>query len=97
MEILHRADVNIASMNVARSVKTPVTVHDYSSEEEVVTAGGASSVAKKVKAAEGAVQPAVAAPMALCFMSLDDDVSTNAMAALLSLNFLHNVAKIQLQ
>ncbi|KAJ1406719.1 D-isomer specific 2-hydroxyacid dehydrogenase [Ochromonadaceae sp. CCMP2298] len=36
-------------------------------------------------------------PMALCFMALDDDVSTNAMAALLSLGFLSDVAKIKLQ
>lgn len=84
LEILHRADVNIASMNVARSARTPVTVYETISEEEVA-------------AAKGAGQPAVPAPMALCFMSLDDDVSTNAMAALMSLSFLHNVAKIQLQ
>jgi hypothetical protein len=35
--------------------------------------------------------------MALCFMALDDDVSTNAMNSLLSLSFLQNVNKIQLQ
>ena len=35
--------------------------------------------------------------MALCFMALDDDVSTNAMNSLLSLSFLKNVNKIQLQ
>lgn len=72
LEILHRADVNIASMNVARSIKPT------------------SSSASATGAAEEV-------PMALCFMALDDDVSTNAMSALLSLNFLHDVAKIQLQ
>lgn len=41
--------------------------------------------------------PAPLGGTALCFMALDDDVSTNAMAALKSLSFLHNVAKIQLQ
>lgn len=58
----------------------------------LATAGGAGGGAGAGGAAAGG-----AAPMALCFMALDDDVSTNAMAALLSLNFLHDVAKIQLQ
>lgn len=34
---------------------------------------------------------------ALCFMALDDDISTNAMKTLLNLPYLTNVAKIQLQ
>lgn len=35
--------------------------------------------------------------LALSFMALDDDVSTNALNSLKSLPFLHNVAKIQLR
>jgi hypothetical protein len=60
------ADVNIASMNVARPVKN-------------VTREGEDKM------------------LALCFMALDDDLSTNALNSLQSLSFLHNVAKIQLQ
>jgi len=63
LEILQRANVNIASMNVARSI---------------------------------AAAPSATAT-ALCFMALDNDVSSAALCALKNLSFLHNVAKIQLQ
>lgn len=68
LAILQRADVNIASMNVARAA--------------VGTTSAATSAS---------------VPMALCFMALDDDVPTTALASLKSLSFLHDVAKIQLQ
>jgi len=82
LEILQRANVNIASMNVARaalppplSPPAPSSSSPSSSTDSLAPTGG----------------------MALCFMALDDDVSTNAMNSLLSLSFLQNVNKIQLQ
>jgi len=77
LEILQRANVNIASMNVARAALPPPLspLAPSSSTDSLAPTGG----------------------MALCFMALDDDVSTNAMNSLLSLSFLQNVNKIQLQ
>lgn len=63
LSILHMANVNIASMNVARPVRNP-------SDDRL---------------------------LALCFMALDDDVSSKAMEQLRNLDFLHQVAKIQLR
>jgi hypothetical protein len=76
LEILQRANVNIASMNVARAaLPAPSSSSSLATDSPAPTGGG----------------------MALCFMALDDDVSTNAMNSLLSLSFLQNVNKIQLQ
>jgi prephenate dehydratase len=66
LEILHRENINIASLNVARAVKS-------------FTKDGSDAM------------------LALCFMALDDDLSTNALNSLKSLPFLHNVAKITLK
>lgn len=57
------ANVNIASMTVARAPKSEANREEF----------------------------------ALTFISLDDDISTHAMKSLKSLDFLHNVAKIQLR
>lgn len=40
---------------------------------------------------------AAPAPMALCFMALDDDVPASALDSLRALPFLRDVAKIELQ
>lgn len=63
---MHMANVNIASLNVARPVKS-------------VTKQGEDKM------------------LALCFMALDDDISTNAMQTLESLSFLHDVAKMEIR
>eukprot|EP01038_Epipyxis_sp_PR26KG_P013374 gene13374-17934_t len=65
LDILHRENINIASMNVSSA-----------------RVGSNVSVDKA---------------LALCFMSLDDDISSNALESLKSLSFLHNVSKIQLK
>ena len=100
LEILQRASVNIASMNVARSVGSSVKItassgsSDSDSDfEETASASAGGSAAVLVRKQESAA----AVPMALCFMALDDDVPPPAMAALHSLTFLHDVAKIQLK
>jgi D-3-phosphoglycerate dehydrogenase len=64
LDVLHMANVNIASMNVARAMQ---------SKED----------SSKM--------------LALCFMALDDDISTHAMKSLKSLPSLHNVCKIQVR
>lgn len=56
-------------------------------------AGAASIDAEK----GDAVTASSEVPLALCFMALDDDVPTNALAALRALPFLQDVAKIQLR
>ena len=83
MAILQQADVNIASMNVARAVSAAGTSNETTEEAPTAATTSASS--------------STAGSRALCFMSLDDDVSTKAMNSLLSLPFLHSVAKIQLK
>lgn len=65
LDILSRANVNIASLNVARC--------------------------------PSGQQQQQQQPLALCFMALDEDISTNALNSLKSLPFLHSVAKIQLR
>lgn len=60
------ANVNIASLNVARPVRSPT------------------------KAEEDKMH-------SMCFMALDDDIPTNAMQSLESLNFLQDVAKIDVR
>jgi len=83
LEILQRANVNIASMNVARAALPPPL------SPPAPSSSPSSSSSTDSLAPTGG--------MALCFMALDDDVSTNAMNSLLSLSFLQNVNKIQLQ
>lgn len=69
LDILHDANVNIASLNVARPKQT-------------LTQGQTEGREKK---------------LALCFMALDDDVSTKAFNAIRNLPFLQDVNKIQLR
>mmetsp|Transcript_20476 Transcript_20476/g.22243 ORF Transcript_20476/g.22243 Transcript_20476/m.22243 type:complete len:574 (+) Transcript_20476:69-1790(+) len=55
------------------------------------------NVARSAKAGQPQQNSDVSNSLALTFMALDDDISTHAMKSLQSLNFLHNVAKVQLR
>eukprot|EP00600_Ochromonadales_sp_CCMP1393_P001691 CAMPEP_0174983164 /NCGR_PEP_ID=MMETSP0004_2-20121128/16966_1 /TAXON_ID=420556 /ORGANISM="Ochromonas sp., Strain CCMP1393" /LENGTH=532 /DNA_ID=CAMNT_0016235335 /DNA_START=245 /DNA_END=1843 /DNA_ORIENTATION=- len=78
LEILQGANINVASMHVARAGAAELKKHQEQAATESAEDAGKSK------------------PAALCFIALDDDISTNAMNSLLSLNFLSDVAKIQL-
>lgn len=55
------------------------------------------NVARSAKAGQPQQNSEASNGLALTFMALDDDISTHAMKSLQSLNFLHNVAKVQLR